>query len=116
MKTIKTVFCLALVLLACVAPVFAGGGSQDKAGAGGSQELNVVYSGTPQPAEKEYLIDVYVKKFETRYGVKVNVEFITQADTIRKIESEQDTKNIISDIVYADTANMAPYVNGGWME
>ena len=116
MKNAKTVLCFALVLLVCAVPVFAGGASQSKGGAGGSTVLNVVYSGTPQPAEKEYFIDVYVKKFESQYGVKVNVEFITQADTIRKIESEQDTKNIISDIVYADTANMAPYVNGGWME
>ncbi|MDR1429514.1 MAG: extracellular solute-binding protein [Spirochaetaceae bacterium] len=116
MKTIKTVFWLSLILLVCAAPAFAGGGSQSQAGSGGSKELNVVYSGTSQVAEREYLIDVFVKKFETQYGVKVNVEFITQADTIRKIESEQDTKNIVSDIVYADTANMAPYVNGGWME
>ncbi|MDR2211657.1 MAG: hypothetical protein LBO65_09375, partial [Spirochaetaceae bacterium] len=108
MKTTKTVLCIAVVLLVCAAQSFSRGTSQDKAGVGGSKELNLVYSGTPQPAEKEYLIDVFVKKFEAQHGVKVNVEFITQADTIRKIESEQDTKNIVSDIVYADTANMAP--------
>jgi multiple sugar transport system substrate-binding protein len=117
MKSIKVMVCFGLILLLCVGSVFAGGRSQDKnSGAAGSKELTVVYSGTPQPAEKEYVIDVYAKKFETQYGVKVNVEFISQADTIRKIESEQDTKNFVSDIVYADTANMAPYVNDGWME
>ncbi|MFP3089487.1 extracellular solute-binding protein [Treponema sp. TIM-1] len=116
MKTTKTMLCLVLALFVCAVSAFARGGSQSQTGAGGSRELNLVYSGTPQPAEKEYFIDVYVKKFEAQYGVKVNVEFISQADTIRKIESEQDTKNLISDIVYVDTANMTPYVNGGWME
>jgi multiple sugar transport system substrate-binding protein len=116
MKSVKSLLCFGLVLLVWAVPAFAGGGSQNRAAAGRAQELTVVYSGTPQPAEKEYFIDVYVKKFEAQHGVKVNVEFISQADTIRKIESEQDTKNIISDVVYVDTANMAPYVNGGWME
>ncbi|MDR3173692.1 MAG: extracellular solute-binding protein, partial [Treponema sp.] len=51
-----------------------------------------------------------------QHGVKVNVEFITQDDCVRKIESEQDTKNIISDVVYVDTSRMGPYVNRGWME
>lgn len=32
------------------------------------------------------------------------------------IQSEQEGKNYITDIIYADTANMAPYVNGGWMQ
>jgi multiple sugar transport system substrate-binding protein len=95
--------------------VFAAGRREGSASTG-SRELNILFSGTPQPAEKEYIIDVYTKKFESQYGVKVNVEFIAQADAIRKIESEQDTGNIISDVIYADTANMAPYVNGGWME
>jgi multiple sugar transport system substrate-binding protein len=116
MKTTKTILCLALVLLIGAVSAVARGASQSETRTGGSKELNIVYSGTPQPAEKEYFIDVYTKKFEAQYGAKVNVEFISQADTIRKIESEQDTKNIISDVVYVDTANMAPYVNGGWME
>jgi multiple sugar transport system substrate-binding protein len=113
MKMKKVAASLVLALLAA-GVVFAGGNRQ--ASQSGSKELNIAYSGTPQPSEKEYIIDVFVKNFETKYGVKVNVEFISQADCIRKIESEQSTKNIISDIVYVDTANMAPYVNGGWMQ
>jgi multiple sugar transport system substrate-binding protein len=117
MKTVKVVACLALSLIVWTGSVFAGGRPQQSgSGTKGTGELNIVYSGTPQPSEKEYFIDVFVKKFQTIHGVKVNVEFLTQADTIRKIESEQDTGNIISDLIYADTAYMAPYVNGGWME
>ncbi len=81
-----------------------------------STELNITFTAAGQPHEREYIIDTYIKGFEDQYGVTVNVEFITQADGIVKIESEQDTGNIISDVIYADTANMAPYVNGGWME
>lgn len=77
--------------------------------------LKVTYSGTPQVHEKEYLMNSFFKGFETKYNVKVEVDFVAQADAIKKIESEQTTKNIVSDIIYADTANMAPYVNGGWM-
>jgi multiple sugar transport system substrate-binding protein len=114
MKTTKRVVTLALILLAVTGTVFAGG---QKAQSGpSSRELTIVYSGTPQPHEKEYIIDVYVKNFETLHGVKVNVEFVTQQDAIRKIESEQDTKNFISDIIYADTAYLAPYINGDWVE
>jgi multiple sugar transport system substrate-binding protein len=121
MKLAKITVSMALILLAA-GTVFAGGGKQS-GGSGSeagsqftSKELTIAYTGTPQPAEKEYLIDVFVKNFEGKYGVKVNVEFVTQADGIKKIGSEQDTKNIISDVVYVDTANMAPYVNGGWVE
>ena len=81
-----------------------------------STELNILYSGTPQVHEKEYLIDEYFAGFEEAYGVKVNVDFVAQADAINKISTEQETGNIVADIIYADTANMAPYVNGGWME
>jgi multiple sugar transport system substrate-binding protein len=108
----------ALMALACISGVFAGGKSQGGASGGKatSKELNIVWSGTPQPLEKEYIIDVLVKNFEAKHGVKVNLEFITQADCVRKIESEQSTGNIVSDIVYVDTANMAPYMNGGWAQ
>lgn len=80
------------------------------------QVLKLTYSGTPQPHEKEYIINTFVKNFETKYNAKVEVDFVAQADAIKKIGSEQESKNIISDVVFADTANMAPYVNGGWME
>lgn len=81
-----------------------------------STELNILYSGTPEVHEKEYLMDSYFKGFEEEYGVKVNVDFVPQADAITKIQTEQDSGNVVSDVIYADTANMAPYVNGGWME
>lgn len=84
--------------------------------AAASDELRIVYTGTPEAHEKEYVIDVFVKKFEEDNGVKVNVDFISQEDGIKKIESEQSTGNIVTDVVYADTANMAPYMNGEWME
>ncbi|GHV92809.1 hypothetical protein AGMMS50268_33120 [Spirochaetia bacterium] len=120
MKTTKGMLFLALTLLAVGGSIFAGGKKQDAPAPGASQftskELNITYTGTPQPAEKEYIIDVYVKNFEKQYGVKVNVDFVTQQDGIRKTESEQSTKNIISDVIYADTAWMAPYVNGAWVE
>ncbi|GHU87311.1 ABC transporter substrate-binding protein [Spirochaetia bacterium] len=116
MKTTKRIVSLALILLAA-GSVFAAGKKQDaQAPQFAGKELNVVYAGTFQPGEKEYVIDVYAKNFETKYGVKVNIDFIAQADGITKIESEQSTKNIISDVIYVDTANMGPYVNGGWVE
>ncbi|MDR1249820.1 MAG: extracellular solute-binding protein [Treponema sp.] len=116
MKRTKRVAVLALTLAVLAGSVFAGG-KRDQAGtSAGSRELTIVYSGTPQPHEKEYLIDVFVRQFETQHGVKVNFEFVTQQDAIRKIESEQDTGNRISDVVYADTAYLAPYINGGWVE
>jgi len=82
----------------------------------GQQVLKINLSGTPQPHEKEYIINTFVKGFETKYNVKVEVDFVTQADSIKKIQSEQESNNIVSDVLFVDTANMAPYVNGGWVE
>jgi multiple sugar transport system substrate-binding protein len=103
---------MGFILLVSIGMIFAGGDRESKA----ARELTITYSGTPQPHEKEYFIDEFVKRFETLHNVKVKVEFVSQEDSVRKIESEQDTKNIISDVIYADTAWMAPYVNGGWVE
>jgi len=115
MKKLKNVACLVLVLL-IAGSAFAGGRQGAQAGSSASKELNIAFSGSPQPHEREYLIDSFVRYFENRHRIKVNVEFISQADCIRKIESEQSTRNYITDIVYVDTANMAPYMNGAWMQ
>lgn len=80
-----------------------------------STVLKVTYSGTPEVHEKQYLMDSFFKNFEEQNNCTVEVDFVAQADAIKKIETEQSTGNIVSDIIYADTANMAPYVNGGWM-
>ena len=77
--------------------------------------LKITYSGTPEIHEKQYLMDSFFKKFEDMYKCKVEVDFVAQADAVKKIQSEQESGNIVSDVIYADTANMAPYVNGGWM-
>ena len=82
----------------------------------GSQVLKVTYTGTPQPHEKEYIINTFMKGFETKYNAKVEVDFVTQADGVKKIKAEQESKNIVADVLFVDTANMAPYVNGGWVE
>ncbi|MDF2473041.1 MAG: extracellular solute-binding protein family 1 [Anaerocolumna sp.] len=81
-----------------------------------STVLKVTYSGTPEIHEREYLMNSFFSAFEEANNCTVEVDFVAQADAIKKIESEQSTGNIVSDVIYADTANMAPYVNGGWME
>jgi multiple sugar transport system substrate-binding protein len=111
---------LAGLVLLVTSSAFAGARKESGASPSGgaqaaSKEITIAYSGTPQPHEKEYVIDVFVKGFEQKYGVKVNLEFITQDDCVKKIESEQSTRNIISDVLYVDTSHMGPYVNGGWM-
>lgn len=127
-----TAFCLALGMMASLLAGCSQGAASSSAstsaatestataeestGAITSTELNIVYSGTPEVHEKEYLMNDYFKGFEEEYGVTVNVDFVPQADAITKIQTEQETGNIVSDILYVDTANMAPYINGGWME
>lgn len=81
-----------------------------------STELVITYAGSPEIQEKEFVMNEYYQGFEEEYGVKVTVDFVGQADGITKIRTEQESGNIVSDIIYADTANIAPYVNGGWME
>ncbi len=98
------------------APAGETASSQPSSQSTGDNVLRISYSGTPETHEKEYLIDTFFKKFEEENNVKVEVDFIAQADSIKKIQTEQETGNIISDILYVDTANMAPYVNGGWVQ
>jgi len=89
---------------------------QEKDSGTPSTELNVLYSGTPQPNERDFIINVFAKNFEDKYKVKVNVEFVTQADCISKIENEQKSGEFKTDVIFVDTANIAPYINSLWME
>lgn len=84
--------------------------------AGGDNVLKITYSGTPEIHEKQYLMDSFFKKFEEENNCKIEVDFVAQPDAIKKIQSEQETGNMIADVIYADTANMAAYVDGGWMQ
>lgn len=79
------------------------------------QELNLLFTGTAQVSEKDYYLNKYIPAFQEKYGVKVNVNFVTQADGITKVGAEQSSGQVVSDVLYVDTANMAPYINGGWM-
>lgn len=81
-----------------------------------STEMNIIFGGTLEVYQKEYISDEFIKDFEDEYGVKVNVDYMAQDDTISKIQTEQETGNIVTDVLYVDTAHMAPYINGGWME
>lgn len=109
----KKVLVVALCFLISIS-LFANG-SKEEANSK-STELNILYSGTPQISEKEYLLNTYFKNFEDRYGVKVNVDFVAQSDAITMVRTQQETGNITADIIFADTANMSPYVDGGWMQ
>lgn len=109
----KKIMCL-VVFLALITAVLFSGCTLPTVSV--QQVLKINLSGTPQPHEREYIINTFIKGFETKYNVKVEVDFVTQADSIKKIQSEQESNNIVSDVLFVDTANMAPYVNGGWVE
>jgi len=99
--------------------VFAAGGGQKSGTAGApapSKELNISYTGNMQPNEKEFYTDVFTKAFETKYGVKVNVDFVNQQDGMNKIQSEQTTGNIITDLVYVDTPWIGFFINNGLVQ
>ncbi|MFC5452090.1 ABC transporter substrate-binding protein [Paenibacillus aestuarii] len=78
--------------------------------------LKIIFTNAQQPSEKEYVLNTYVKNFEKKYNVKVDAEIIPQADLITKVFTEQQSGNVVTDVVVVDTANMAPYMNGGWTQ
>ena len=78
--------------------------------------LKIMCTNASQPQEKEYITSSFLESFKEETGIDVEIDFITQADGIKKIQTEQETGNIVSDLLIVDTANMAPYVNGEWME
>ncbi len=116
----KKLLVLALVIVFAVCTILSGCSAKPVSNEGTKnaepQVLKITYTGTPQPHEKEYIINTFMKNFEIKYNAKVEVDFVTQEDGKKKIQSEQESNNIITDIIFADTANMAPYINGGWME
>lgn len=81
---------------------------------GGS--IKILFGGTVPTNEKEYLSSSFVQGFEEATGIEVEVDFLAQADAIKKIQTEQETGNVVADILFVDTANMAPYIKGGWVE
>lgn len=78
--------------------------------------LKLTFASAAQTHEKEYISSDFIKGFEEEYGCTVDIDYITQEDGIKKIGTEQETGNIVSDLLFVDTANMAPYINGGWAE
>jgi multiple sugar transport system substrate-binding protein len=79
------------------------------------QELNLAISGLQQASERVFF-KTFIKLFEAQYNAKVNLTYTTQADLKTKIETEQTSQNVVTDVVMVDTANMTPYIQGGWME
>lgn len=84
--------------------------------AGENETLKIVFASSTPAHEKEYISSSFIPGFEEAYGIEVELDFNTQADTIKKIRTEQETGNIVSDLLFVDTANMAAYINGDWME
>ncbi len=108
-----------LLVAGCSNPTPSGEGSASDGSSANSfagQELTIMFTGSAQVSEKDYYLNTYIPKFEQKYGVKVNVDFEAQADGITKIGAEQSSGKIVSDVLYVDTANMAPYISGDWME
>lgn len=80
-----------------------------------TRELNLAISGLQQASERVFF-KTFIKLFEAEYDVVVNLTYTTQADLKTKIETEQTSENVVTDVVMVDTANMTPYLLGGWME
>lgn len=80
-----------------------------------NQELNLTISGLQQASERVFF-KTFVKLFEAEYDATVNLTYTTQQDLKTKIETEQTSGNVVTDVVMVDTANMTPYIDGGWME
>lgn len=80
------------------------------------EALKIMFAGAFQPNEMEYISSSFIQGFEEETGIDVEIDFLAQADGIKKIQTEQETGNIVNDLLFVDTANMAPYVNGGWVE
>ncbi len=104
----------ALLTAAMMTSMMAGVTVRAEEAEGGT--LKIMCTNASQPQEKEYITSSFLEGFREEYGIDVEVDFITQADGIKKIQTEQETGNVVSDLLIVDTANMAPYVNGGWME
>ena len=114
MKVMKKKWMAALLTAAMMTSMMAGVTVKAEGTEGGT--LKIMCTNASQPQEKEYITSSFLESFKEETGIDVEIDFITQADGIKKIQTEQETGNIVSDLLIVDTANMAPYVNGEWME
>lgn len=107
----KKFFAICLIAIASVS-LFAGGSSESTE----VRELNVLLCAEPQIHEKEYLQNIYFPEFTERTGIKVNVDFVPQADGQKKIQTEQESGNIVTDVLYVHTGSITPFIDNGWVQ
>ncbi|MDR1469901.1 MAG: ABC transporter substrate-binding protein [Spirochaetaceae bacterium] len=84
--------------------------------AGEKRQLNILIAGGLSEPNEKLFFDEFVSAFKDKEKAEVNITYSSQADGITKIKSEIDNRNVTTDIVFVDTANMGPYTQGGWTE
>lgn len=98
-----------MIILICLLALFS---CQKKAEA---KVLNLRLTGLQQPEEKTFF-RTFVKLFEAEHGIKVNVIYESPLEAYDHIKAEVDDKDIQTDVVMLDTANLDKFMSSDYLE
>lgn len=101
---------LVLLCVLCVAGAAIASGSDD-AEAESSQEVSVIAQRTPLWE----VIDAKLPEFEEASGIDVTIRYFEELERRSKSRIDASTGAGAYDVYYVDEANVAEYVNAGWL-
>lgn len=111
----KKFLALGLMLILAASTLLAGC-SKEETASEEARELNIIFTAGQQPQEQQYIMNEFIPAFEEEYNVTVDLQFMTCADGIKKIQSEQESGNVVTDLIFIDTANMGTLINNGYVQ
>jgi multiple sugar transport system substrate-binding protein len=97
-----------LLILICLFGLFSCQKTTDE------KELNLRISGLQQPEEKTFF-RTFIKLFEAEHGIKTNVIYESSDEVYQQIKTEVDSKQVHTDVVMIDTANIAKYMDNNYL-
>lgn len=113
MRKFRLATILALVgVICCGAFCMTGCGGKGK-----GDELKIVVAGCYQNNwEKVFMNDKIVSEFEKETGIRVSMDIISASDAIKKIKTEQESGEYISDLAIVHSGEMPTFTMRGYVQ
>ena len=86
-------------------------------GCGKTEELKIVSVGCYQNNwEQVFIRDNIIAEFEKEFNVRVSLDVVSATDGIKKIKTEQDAGEYITDLAIVHSGEMPTFTTRGWVQ
>lgn len=100
-----------LVMIAGFAAVFAGCTPE------ATGELKIISVGCYNTNwEQVFVRDKIIAEFEKEFNVRVSLDVLSSTDAMKKIKSEQDTGEYVTDLAIVHSGEMPTFITKGWVQ